>query len=163
MEIMGLALIVILIGLGLLFAVQYAVKKPAQTTQITKDKTIAVNFITAMLDTNTACSQKLIRELLEDCALARQIKCEDKETNPCEYAKLQITPLLERTIKNWKKKYDLTIMPEDQPDSPIAMKFSSSTATTKSACGKATEITSSGPFLLTAVSGYNLVIKLDIC
>lgn len=161
MEIMGLALIVILIGLGLLFAVQYTVKKPAQTTQITKDKTIAVNFITAMLNTNTECNQKLIKELLQDCALSRQIKCKDKETNPCDYAKLQITPLLDRTIKQWNKKYDLLIMPEDQPDSPIAMKFS--TTTNQNACSKATEVTSSGPFLLTAVSGYNLVLKLDVC
>ena len=115
---MGLAIIVILIGLALLFATQYALKKPQATTQTVKEKTIATNFITAMLNTNTKCSQKQISELIQDCALNKEINCPEK-TNPCNYASEQIQQLLDITLKTWNKKYDMTVAQESQEPSPL--------------------------------------------
>lgn len=158
MEIMGLAIIVILIGLALLFATQYALKKPQPTIQTTKEKTIATNFITAMLNTNTKCNQRQISELIQDCALNKQVNCEE-ETNPCNYANAQIKQLLDKTINAWNKKYDMTIAQPEQKNNPL-MKFTTST-TSKKACPNLK--TSSGIFPLSVLSGYTIEIILDIC
>ncbi len=104
MEIVGLALIVVLIGLVLLFAVQYAFKKQPQTIQKAKEKTTADNFISSMLKTNTLCLKRTIGELIQDCALARSTDCGNGQDS-CAYSKTTIQFLLENTLKKWNKQY----------------------------------------------------------
>lgn len=160
---MGLVLIVILIGIALLFGAQYALKKPATTTQSTKEKTIVINFITAMLNTNTDCGEKNIGDYIKDCAQTKRISCSGI-TNACQYAKDQIKQLLTPTLGQWRKKYDLTIMPEGgQTTAPTTIFLSSETRAQQKACEKAAEVTSSGKYPFTIVIGYNYEIELNMC
>jgi len=152
MEIMGLAIIVILIGLALLFATQYALKKPSTTTQTTKEKTIATNFITAMINTNTKCNERQISELIQDCALARMMDCGNSQDS-CLNAKTTIQYLLENTIKKWNKQYRFII---DGAENTNSLHFESSTTACKGEKASATR-----PFTITA--GFDVTIKLDIC
>lgn len=104
MEIMGLAIIVILVALGLLFAVQWMLKAPKPQVQRAKESVLAANFLNTMLGTTTDCNKRTIRELLQDCALTGGItKCGD--VTSCAYAQNIISDLFEQTFKQWNMKY----------------------------------------------------------
>jgi hypothetical protein len=101
MEIMGLAIIIILVALGLLFAVLWMGKEPAQQVQRAKESVLAANFLNTMLGTTTECNQRTVRELLSDCALTGGItKCGDQTS--CEYARDIINILFDKTLREWK-------------------------------------------------------------
>lgn len=151
MEIVGLAFIVILVSLVLLFALQYSFKETPKTVQKTKEKIIAENFISAMLKTNTQCHERKMGELIQDCALVRTINCDGKTT--CEYAKTTIGQLLQNTLKKWNKQYRFVI---DGAENLNQIKFESS----PSAC-KGQKQAVVAPFTITA--GFDVTIKLDIC
>jgi len=83
MEIMGLALVVILISLGLLFAVKFTALKPATSgARQAYTKTVkAANMLNTLLKTTSLdCpGGATITQLIQDCATAgvSQINCDD--------------------------------------------------------------------------------------
>ena len=69
MEIMGLAIVVILMVSGMLFAVKFVLFKPETTYR--KDYTntqLAANMLNTLLNTNTNCNDVTIGELLQDAS-----------------------------------------------------------------------------------------------
>ncbi|MBW2973335.1 hypothetical protein KY346_03000 [Candidatus Woesearchaeota archaeon] len=110
MEIMGLVIIVILVAIGMLFAVQFLLKKPAgRETAAVKESTIAANFLNAMLSTTTDCYNRNIRELLQDCALTGGTTRCPGQRNSCDYAADQIRIMLDKTLSTWNKDYYFSI------------------------------------------------------
>lgn len=109
MEIMGLVIIVILVAIGMLFAIQFLMKKPAgQETAAVKESTMAANFLNTMLSTSTDCFNRNIRELLQDCALTGgATNCFGQSS--CEYAGDQIKLMLDNTLIKWNKDYYFSI------------------------------------------------------
>lgn len=153
MEIMGLAIIIILMGLGLLFVVQYTFKKPLPTVTSAKESILAANFLHTLLNTNTDCQKLLMKEVLQACALGTVINCPD--TTSCTYAKNHLKELLEKTLKKWGKKYDFYIQ---GAQSTNAVKVSN--PETQQACkGEKQSKTS----ILTVTPGFHLSLVLDIC
>lgn len=109
MEIMGLAIIVILIALGLLFAVQWMTKAPKQQVQRAKESVLAANFLNTMLSTTTECNKRTVRELLQDCALTQGItKCPDGKDS-CAEAHGIMAALFEQTFTQWNLKHHFTM------------------------------------------------------
>lgn len=155
MEIMGLAIIVLLIGIGLLFALQYSLKKPTTTVQKTKESILAANLLTTLLNTNTECNNRMIKELLQDCVLGRPIDCGEPTPKPCDFVKAKTQFILQKTLKQWNKKYDFKIEGSD------ATKDITSSSTQKAkACKGERE---SKTHLLTITAGFDISLKLDIC
>jgi hypothetical protein len=109
MEIMGLAIIVILITIGLLFALIWMAKTPPAQLQRAKESVLAANFLNTMLGTTvTDCNDRTTSELLQDCALTGGInKC--GEATSCERANEAIRQMLDATLKKWGLKYNLAI------------------------------------------------------
>jgi len=109
MEIMGLAIVVILIGLGMLFAVTFVLKKPAgDTAARVKESTLAANFLNTLLSTNTPCQERTVKELLQDCALTGGIvECPGGKS--CEFAQSQIKQILDDTLLAWRKSYRFSV------------------------------------------------------
>jgi len=105
MEIMGLAIIMILVALGLLFAVQWMTKSPKQQVQRAKESVLAANFLNTMLSTTTDCNKRTVRELLQDCALTSGItKCPDGKDS-CTESHDIMAQLFDQTFKQWNLKY----------------------------------------------------------
>lgn len=105
MEIMGLVIIIILVSIGMLFAVQFLLKNPAgRETAAVKESTVAANFLNTLLSTTTECYNRNMKELLQDCALTGgSTNCFGQ--NSCDYVSEQIGFLLENTIVLWNKDY----------------------------------------------------------
>ena len=75
MEIMGLAIIIILVILGLLFGLKYLQKKPTEFQQEFEQKTLATSFLNTMLGTTSLCHKATFRELVQDCAQGGTVQC----------------------------------------------------------------------------------------
>ena len=109
MEIMGLVIIVILVAIGMLFAIQFLMKKPvSRETAAVKESALAANFLNAMLSTSTDCFDRNMRELLQDCALTGgSTNCFGRSS--CDYVSEQIGILLNATLARWNKDYYFSI------------------------------------------------------
>ena len=108
MEIMGLAIIVILVSLGLLFAVRWMLKAPSAEPQRAEESVLAANFLSTLLGTTTECNKRTVRDLLQDCALtqgATKCKTQSGEQYSCDYARDIIQMLLSETFDKWKLDY----------------------------------------------------------
>ena len=108
MEIMGLAIIIILLALAILFVLQFIIMKP--TSDIKKSfthKEMAANTVNSMLDTTTDCRDLSIAQLIEDCAEGGYIQC--PTGNSCTHVQRIIENILNNTLEQWNKEYYLTI------------------------------------------------------
>lgn len=121
MEIFGLVVIVILMSLGLLFAVVVLTKDSTQEVSRVKKSLEAANFLNAMLGaTAPNCDRRLMRQLLQDCALGsvvdRQLQgvslCED-DMPTCDKFKIVMSDMLNRSLGEWGRSYSLSFQGAD--------------------------------------------------
>ena len=108
MEIMGLAIIFILVIFGVLFALRYVIMKP--DTDIRKgfhDSTLAANILTAMRGTTTDCKDATVEQLLQDCAATKAITCGSVDS--CAKASAVIRQILSETLEFWQRDYNFSI------------------------------------------------------
>jgi len=109
MEIFGLVIIVILVALGLLFAVAVLTKKPTQQVQQMTTSVQGANFLNTLMGTTARdCHGLTVRGLIQDCALAdvnwnSASVCADGKST-CERANATISFLLEKTFGEVLKK-----------------------------------------------------------
>ncbi|MBI4151287.1 hypothetical protein HY492_04115 [Candidatus Woesearchaeota archaeon] len=108
MEILGLAIIVVLIMLGVLFAVMFVLRAPASNVaQEYKESQLAASLITAMLGTTTPCNDASVTELLQDCAVLNRLECPAGDS--CAQAQDAIGQMLAGTLETWKRSYQFSI------------------------------------------------------
>ncbi|MBW2996272.1 hypothetical protein KY332_03155 [Candidatus Woesearchaeota archaeon] len=107
MEIMGLAIIVILVALAMLFAIQFIILKPAETKETLTQEQLAFNTLNAILATNTNCNGLPLSHLIEDCAEGAGIQCIDGDS--CYFAAKEIEKILALSLEEWKRQYYFTI------------------------------------------------------
>ncbi len=111
MEIFGLVIIVILLAIGLLFAIVILTKTPTREVQRVKESVQAANFLNTMMSTTSiGCGKRSVRELLQNCALANKewvgaALCDDGATNTCQLAKDMTSTMLHETLGTWGKNY----------------------------------------------------------
>lgn len=118
MEILGLAIVVVLILVATVFVVRFlAFKKPAEYRKDFISSELAYNIVNTFLKTTASeCSQLTMTELLRDCAQARGIKCPNNGKSSCEYAESTARQIFEQTFKKWNMDYEFLVYAiEDQP------------------------------------------------
>jgi len=115
-EMLGIAIVVILVSIGILFIVSNAMRSAGQTSQKTEfsEKQLATNILSSILQTSTSCQNDRISTLLIDCGKGNSRTCGgetiqgiyiEQTNNPCDYMKDTITLILNATLKKWNKKY----------------------------------------------------------
>jgi hypothetical protein len=120
MEIAGLIIIVILITLGMLFALIFFMQKEPPEKKTFVRKGLAYSTMGALLRTSVQCTAVGVEsismiDLLEDCAQLKQVgsneyHClEQADDDICQFTEREIKQLLEATIASWNKQYILSI------------------------------------------------------
>src|SRR3989338_1458543 len=108
MEIMGLTIVVILIAIGILFALRFSLSEDTSTLrQEVVESELGGKFLTALLSTTTDCSLQnpiTVSELFQDCAVSQRILCSSGERSCEESADITIH-LLNATLGTWGKSY----------------------------------------------------------
>jgi len=152
MEAMGLAIIVILLFLGMLFVVRFVFLKPVSDYKEDYTRTqLASNMISTLLETNAAeCMGLSFKDLFIDCATIKTINCEG--VSSCNFARDKTAFIFDNTLGEWKKSYEFNaFLVEDDPVINIG------------SCARSDDITSKTFPVPTAVGGATLYLKLDIC
>lgn len=116
MEIMGLAIIVVLITLGVLFAITTLGGEEAQPEKEFEQQNLAAGFLNTFLGTNTECVNATIRDLIRDCAQRGSLKCspesdpkgKDRELGSCLFVNEIAQVIFNRTLDVRRSKYYLT-------------------------------------------------------
>jgi len=154
MEIMGLAIVVVLIVLGMLFAVRFFVNKaPTKFKSRFTHKQLAQNTVTAFINTNTSnCHSMSITELLQDCGQSKSVICEDGTTGSCEHARDVAEDILSLTLVQWKVDYNFKVYFSDDVAGHIFKLGSSCTGESEPGWG------------YTPIStGRTIFTRLDVC
>ncbi len=119
MEIMGLAIVVILITLGVLFALTTLQQDEGGGEQAFEQKGIAGGFLNSFLGTTTPCERLTIQDLIRDCAQRGGFVCgaeydpfapfgKQRELDSCSYANQTAAYLFNQTLDARKIKYLLS-------------------------------------------------------
>ncbi|MBD3163797.1 hypothetical protein GF323_01230 [Candidatus Woesearchaeota archaeon] len=107
MEIMGIAIIVVLLSMVLLFAVRFMMAaKDNPVSKEFKDSEMAANFLNTMLETNAPqCSNITFTVLFQDCAENQPgiINCYPDFS--CDYIREKTKEMLNATFDVWKIDY----------------------------------------------------------
>ena len=112
MEIFGLMIVVILLIIGVLFAVKFVILKKPPTIKESYSRTqLTSNLGLALMESSTvACKGTAMKDLMTDCAewpeLGGTISCDDG-TKSCDYLQDALTIMLEETVGTWQVKYEL--------------------------------------------------------
>ncbi|HIH04627.1 TPA: hypothetical protein HA281_04755 [Candidatus Woesearchaeota archaeon] len=109
MEILGLAIVVVLLILGLVFVIKFvALKKPSTLKKDVVESQVASNYLSTYLSTSVQeCSGLSTTELLQDCAAQGGITCQDGETS-CEKPREVAAFIFNQTFDQWKWKYEMS-------------------------------------------------------
>jgi hypothetical protein len=116
MEIFGLAIIVILVFIGMMFLLMFYMKTPDTYSAKEKDndQTMAQNLVDTIFSLNTTCGRDM-DELLVDCYVNKDApnliyKCEGMDS--CEYTFKVLNNTLNRTLILWNKAFKMSILGE---------------------------------------------------
>ncbi len=110
MEIIGLAVIVIMLSFGLIFALKTMIKPPSKIQESFAQKQLSQNMIDAMIKSSTNCRSLDLQELLIDCAnsgLGGRIECSGVKS--CTFVRGAMETILERTLDEWAVPYRLRV------------------------------------------------------
>jgi hypothetical protein len=118
-EMLGIAIVVILISIGILFIVANALKSSTGTEQKREfsEKQLATNILGSILQTSTNCQNDRISTLMMDCGKPSVFRdCPDDDVggahihyqgDVCQYLEDIIAAMLNQTMGKWNKKYQL--------------------------------------------------------
>jgi hypothetical protein len=108
MEIMGLAIVFVLIIFGVLFGIRFVITKPdVDIRKGFQESTLAANMLSALRGTTTDCADATVEQLLQDCAATRALKCGQR--NSCQKADLVIGQIMNLTMDQWQRDYNFSI------------------------------------------------------
>ena len=111
-EIIGLAIIVILLILGLTFVVKFIINK--EPTEFRKEFTqseLATNMLNTFLETTSEdCSGFSMTELLQDCGQSGSIFCGPiKNKKSCDYVEQEAGIIFGSTLGEWNVGYEFKV------------------------------------------------------
>jgi hypothetical protein len=112
MEIMGIALVVVLVSLGLVFYLNISMaKKPSATKKEYMQSELAANFLNSLVETHApGCSNIQLSTLFEDCASHPpdgSIFCDSKYS--CQYLQDETAKILQKSLDSRNIKYQFIV------------------------------------------------------
>ncbi len=161
MEIMGLAIIILLIVIGLLFVFKFMGSKPKdELKQEFVDTKLASNMLNVILKTTLDCKDIEIKNLYQDCAegITNIDYCGDDD--PCHKASVVVEDILNNTLKKWGKSYTFNATIGTGPDSVKTL--ISNKDCTAANIGSKYAFLESEIYPIPTDEG-TMLIKLDIC
>jgi len=115
MEIMGIAIVVIIISIVIVFFIRWGVlREPIQHKKEFAQSEIATNLVNTLLSTTSDyCKGLTFNELFQDCASTNSQICLGETQTTCVYVKGEVETVLLDTLGIWNYKYEFTVKSGD--------------------------------------------------
>src|SRR3989344_8263815 len=98
MEILGLAIVIVIVLLAITFTVGFLLKPQKNIRQGFVNSELASNMINTFLKTNAPlCSRLSMTELIQDCFQSEGLNCDNGQTS-CEFVKDRATEIMKGTL-----------------------------------------------------------------
>ena len=109
-EIMGLAIVVILLVLGMTFVIRFMIdKEPIDFKKRYTQAEIASNMLNTFLkSTSRDCNELSMTELLQDCSHTKSIICQNGMLS-CDYVEDTAQEVFGKTLETWNFDYELRV------------------------------------------------------
>jgi len=110
MEIMGLAVIVILLALAMFFVTKFTLFKQESGQELSfQQSQAAIGFVNTLLNTNSGCESASFTKLIEEMATPRYSILSCGEETLEEHYISSVTYILSQTMDLWGYKYELKV------------------------------------------------------
>jgi len=124
MEMLGLAIIMVIVLLGIMFALRFFFFAPQDNpTQDARDVQLGANLLDTMMETTMTCRGVPLVTLLQDCANGGPISCDDititdaggttvkviEGGTNCEHAQNVLNYFFSKTLDSWQRKYEFSV------------------------------------------------------
>src|SRR3989338_1532606 len=118
MEILGLAIVVALVLVAAVFVIKFMViQAPTDYRGSFVSAELATNMLSSFLKISAQdCSLLTMTELLQDCAQAKSIVC-DNDQDSCQYVESTAQSIFSQTLNKWNFKYEFKAYVD--PTSPL--------------------------------------------
>ena len=103
-EIMGLAIIMILIAMGILFAIVFFTGSSEKGFIQIAEQELVSNTLNAMLQTTTNCEGQTIEKLIGDCEVEQRFTCQNNEDS-CKFVKEKVSYMLNEILGKQNREY----------------------------------------------------------
>lgn len=115
-EIMGIALVVILITIGIVFVAKYSAKEPKKTQEEFQRRELPKTIITSIVEIRSTCNDEKMADVMQDCGFAKQLCVEFG--NSCEYLKTTLKKILDDMLgsERFEYNYQLQLLAENRGD-----------------------------------------------
>ena len=152
MEIIGLAIVIIIILIGMAIAVRFMVfKKPENTRAGFVSAELASNTINTFLETTAAdCLKSKMKDLIQDCADGTERICGNGQ-GACDFVRSAADEIFTKTFRKWKTNYKFLVYTD--PNLPFV--------NLESGCTASQEKVSETFFV--PVTAATVSVRLDIC
>lgn len=115
-EILGLAVVVVLVIVGFMLAIRLgSTGDNGSTKDVVTDRKMASAMINVMLHTNLECKDLTLSEVLQDCANPSPTfeYCGSPKRLACPEAENVTATMLDRTLRKWSRGYLLKVYTKD--------------------------------------------------
>jgi hypothetical protein len=161
-EIFGMAIVMVLVTIGLLMFVVFALNSSSSRQSLTTQyvhKQLPVLLNDAILQTHALeneCYGQKIKDLLIKCGQRDNFVCNNNQ-NACDFSKKFISSRLNETLEKWKMEYSYTVFVGTDlrsPDTSVIFNLNNS---------RCLRDVSSETFFFRMSNGRLLNMKMDIC
>jgi len=162
---MGLAIIIILLMLGLVFIVKFTLLKPKASIQEDfASEQISQNFLNSLLITNVQeCNDATVSQLISDCyehsGSYGIISCE-LNSDSCAYLRDSLkSDFFENTLNKWNIPYRFSI---DFPNNPLDINYNTKECIIRNVPDTYSKMENAQAKIGT-LSGTTITVNLDLC
>jgi len=144
-EIMGLAIIVILIIIGMFFLIKFLTIDTIDYKKQYTQAELVSNMITTFLRTTSDCGFSMT-ELLQDCNQDKSIICNDESS--CDYVSVTAQQIFMETLEKWNVDYEFKVFNDN--DAIITL-------------GEKCVLDKKSKLFPIPTSSGNLFVEMDVC
>ena len=111
-EIMGIALVVILIVIGIVYLAKYSAEPPKKTQEKFQQRELPKTIITSIVEVVSTCNNEKMADVIQDCGFATSMTCTTPEQamSSCDYLKTTLKQILDSMLGKFKYHYQLRLL-----------------------------------------------------
>lgn len=115
-EIMGIALVVILITIGIVYLAKYSTEPPKRTQEEFQRRELPKTIITSIVEVVSTCNNEKMADVIQDCGFGTSMTCMDANNQPfappssCNYLKTTLKQILDNMLGRFQYSYQLRLL-----------------------------------------------------